>query len=122
MISENTKKDLFWYPMALFIAALHLGTAYFIVFPRDLGILYGVMFLAISGLMWYYHEEAGLGPCLLTVAAVIPIGHGYLYFPHKGWISVKMPMLIYAFGFGAAFLIWLWQKSLNYFCPEKGRF
>ena len=121
MISENTKKDLFWYSLALLVAALHLGTAYFIVLPRDLGSLYGLCFLAVGSLMWHHHEESGLGPFPVMIAAIIPIGHGYINLEVTGWTAMKELLLIYGLGFGPVFLIWIGKKTRNRFYPEEER-
>jgi len=121
MISDNTKKDLFWYLLALLVVVLHLVTVYFIVLTRSLGILYGGCFLAVAGFMWCHHEESGLGPHLLVIIAIIPIGHGRISLELTGWIAVKELLFIYGLGFGPAFLIWVSKKTHNFFHPEEKR-
>lgn len=115
---DNTKKDLFWYMLAMLVVALHLGTAYFIALPKELGYLYGVGFVAVAGFMWYFHEKSDLGAYLLMIVAIVPIGHGRISFELTGLNAVKELLLIYGLFFGPAFIIWTWRKTVNYFSPK----
>jgi hypothetical protein len=118
MISQDAKKDLLWFFLSVLIALIHLVTAYFIVFPWWVGFLIGFTFVALSPLMWRYHEGAGLGTCLVLFISFLPFGHGMVDYPHTGWRAIKHPTMIYCYCFGAAAIIWLGRKALPHLDPN----